>query len=586
MHRDTGLGRAGAVAILAPYSLALLIFFIDISYIFKANIVVTVGRTSIAGHNVYLFTGLLPFDKIFFWILVVFSSAALSSAMKNHFNRFVLPAISFLGLTATSVIDNEWLFVSIALVAVATMLIAIVRTGFVREFIYSAAIVIAVIEVVKAVYLLVKLVAGIYPALTTPIYINTTVWYYLWPLTPMTLIVVAVCGAFKIVLKLLNIETPIRSRTVRLFNKIGNIASAQSAENGSTPRSSRIYLLAGLVLSVAMGLIPYAPTLNPEQRPVNVDWIYYYRWLTQMTGGNFSVLLTCSDRPLYLLLLYTAWRISGVDPKALALYHNVALLPLYTFSLYLLAKRWLGERVAGYTALLAPFSPVLLSFIYGGFQANLFTISLVYLSLYLLAGSRREAFLGLAILFTAMFMHGWTWTQYTFILTGYIILKLIGRAFNRWSLEWRDRAIIYYLIAGYLADISKNAAFNMFSASRVVETAVRAKTMPYIDSLHFYTNIFTGGTLNNPLFYVMVLLGLSRLSLDIPSLAVALSLIPALAPWSDITYRLTLNTPITVLAAEGIARQRPSVRTLLMVSLAGVALWKLYTIIPGLPLTP
>jgi len=586
MNRDIGLGRTTTIAMLTPYSLALFIFFIDITYIFKTNIVVTVGRVSMVGHNIYLFTGSLLFDKIFFWMLIVFSSSALSNAMKKPSNRFILPTISFLGLITTSVIDSKWLFISLALVSIATMFIAIVGAGFVKELIYSIAIVIAMIESIKIIYLLVKLIAGIYPIFTTPIYINTTFWYYLWPLTPITLIVITVYGVFRIISKLLNIEVSIRFKVMRLYNKIKNIVSTQSAEDGLMSRGLHIYLLAGLVLSIAMGLIPYAPTLNTGQRPVNVDWIYYYSWLNSMANNDFSVLASRSDRSLYLLLLYIVWFISGVDPRALALYHNIALFPLYTFSLYLLARRLLGEKVAGYTALLTPFSPILLSFIYGGFQANLFAISLVYLSLYLLAGSRREILSGLVILFMVMFIHEWTWTQYTFILTGYVALRLIGRTLNKWSLEWRDKAIIYYLIASYIADISKNIVFNMFSATKVVETAVKVKTMPYIDSLHFYTTIYTGGTLNNPLFYVMALLGLCSLGLDIPSLATTLSLVPALAPWSYITYRLILNTPITILVAKSIARQKPLMRALLVVLFAGIALWRLYTIIPGLSLTP
>jgi len=587
MRAGADFGRTAAVALLVPYALALIIFIMVSAYVFKMGIVVTVGRVSLIGFNVYLFTGSVLLDRVFFWMLMLFSSAALGSTLRSPLYRFLLLALTFLGFVTTSATSNELLFALMGSASTVAVFVAVVRSGLIRELAYSFLLVVAVLEAVKLLYLSMKLVAGFYPAfLAAPVYVNTVVWYYLWLLAPISLAVVAVCGASKAVLRLLNMETTIRSGIVRLYAKIRSIISMRSAEDNPMPGGSTIYLLIGLALSVAMGLIPYAPTLNPGQRPVNVDWVYYYSWLKQMAGGDFSVLLTRSDRPLYLLLLYTAWRISGVDLRALALYHNVALLPLYTFSLYLLAKRWLGERAAGYTALLAPFSPIFLSFIYGGFQANLFAVSLVYLSLYLLAGSRRGASLGLAILFMAMFIHEWTWTQYTFVLTGYAALRLIGRALNRWSLEWRDKAIMYYLVAGYLADISKNTVFNMFSAARVVEAAINANTMPYIDGLHFYTTIYTGGTLNNSLFYVMVLLGIGSLGLDIPSLATILSLIPALAPWSDITYRLILNTPITALAAEGMARQRPLMRVLLMVSLAGVALWRLYTIIPGLSLTP
>jgi len=87
---------------------------------------------------------------------------------------------------------------------------------------------------------------------------------------------------------------------------------------------------------------------------VNVDWVFYYNYLNSMIKGDFNVLVTqssrilpLSDRPPYLLLLYVAWYVTRLDPRTIAVYHNIALLPLYTTSLYLLAKRWRGVGLPG-----------------------------------------------------------------------------------------------------------------------------------------------------------------------------------------------------------------------------------------------
>jgi len=580
-------GRSVFIAVLALYGLSLLIFFMDFTYVFKVGIVSTVGRVSIIGYNIYLFTGSLLYDQIIFWALMMTSSTLLSLFMRSSIYVFSPLTLSFIGLVIAFMRYDSWILLSLALASIAAVFIMIVKGGFIGGFIHSLLLVIAVLELFKIAYLLIKLLTGVYLSwFSVPVYVNIVIWYYLWPLVPTALIIVAVCGAFKTLLNLAGVQVPfffkVRSVYTYLENLIRRPRAIGKVVNHGNPLT---YLVVGLLLSIAMGVIPYIPTLNPEQRSVNTDWIYYYSWLNSMVGNDFSVLITCSDRPLYLILLYVTWYILKVDPKAIAIYHNIALFPLHTLSLYLLARRLFGDEVAKYTALLTPFSPILLSFIYGGFQADLLAISLIYISLYLLMGSGRNVFYGLSLFSTIMFVHEWTWMQYMFILTSYILLRLAGRALNRWKLDWRDKAILYYLPVGYVIDILKNVFLNLFSAITVVERATFIGFMPYLDSTHFYTTIFTGGTLNNPLFYVVAMFGLSALSMNLPSLAVVLSILPTLIPWGNITYRLLLNTPLTLLVANGIVRQELQLRIYLMMSFAGIALWRLYTIIPGLPLT-
>jgi len=580
-------GRSVFTTVLALYGLSLVIFLMDLTYVLKVGIVSTVGRVSIIGYNTYLFTGSLLYDQIIFWALMTASSTLLSLSMRSSIYSFFPLTLPFIGLVMAFMRYDSWMFLSLAVASIAATFIMIVKGGFIGGFIRSLLLVVAVLESFKIAYLLIKLLTGVYLSwFSTPVYVNIVIWYYLWPLVPTALIIVAVYGIFKTLLNLAGVQVSFFLKVRSVYTYLENlIRRPRAIDKGVNHGNPLTYLVAGLLLSIAMGVIPYIPTLNPEQRPVNTDWIYYYNWLNSMVGNDFSVLTRCPDRPLYSILLYAVWHILKVDPKAIAIYHNIALFPLHTLSLYLLARRWFGGEVASYAALLTPFSPTLLSFIYGGFQADLLAVSLIYISLYLLMGSRRDVFYGLFLFSTVMFIHEWTWTQYMFVLTGYMLLRLAGRVLNRWKLDWRDRAILYYLPVGYAIDVSKNVFLNLFSAITVVERATFIESMPYLDSTHFYTNIFMGGTLNNLLFYIVAMFGLSALSMNLPSLAIILSIVPTLIPWGNITYRLLLNTPLTLLVANGIVKQELQLRIYLMMSFAGIALWRLYSIIPGLPLT-
>ncbi|MCD6301558.1 MAG: hypothetical protein J7L82_05755, partial [Staphylothermus sp.] len=411
--------------------------------------------------------------------------------------------------------------------------------------------------------------------------------YYLWFAIPLILYIMIIYGALRVLYEtslLPNLAKRIYMHVLRLWERLRGHSMQLTDSSPSSIIS--IYLVIGLVLSLVISILPYIPTLNPENIPVNTDWVFYYNWLRQMISGDFSVLYARSDRPLYLLFLYSIWFITRIDPKIIAVYHNVITLSLYTFSSYLLALRWADRKTAELTALITPFSPMFLSFIYGGFQANLFAISLVFISIYLImSSSKRGFFAGLFLFWLVMFIHEWTWTQYIFVLTAYVALRMLRKLISKGGISWRDKALLYFIIFCYAVDLAKQFLFNMFSVAVVARTAIPPARMNFIDSLHWYITIYTGGSLDNPLFYIISLLGLDLLGLSIPGLAVVLSLLPAFLPWKVITYRLLLNTPLVVLAAQGLSRVSWRIRVLLLVSLIGMGLWRLYSIIPGLSLS-
>ena len=568
------------------YGLSLIILFIDTMYCLRPGIVYTVGRVSIVGNDDFTVFGTLLLDQSLFWIItIILSSIIIVSTRKKQYLFITLLGIAGF---STTMYMSKWITLMLTILSVIILSIVLIHERGWRSILKNIVYGIAVFEFLKIIYLASKALTGFYPWFYSAIHTNIVITYYSWFLIPAILYFTVFYGALRILC-----ETGLRTHIIKkictnlskLWRELGERSKPITRSVSDSAISS--YLFIGLVLSFFISILPYFPTLNPRDIPVNTDWIYYYNWLKQMISGDFSVLYAHSDRPLYLILLYSIWFVTRIDPRTLAVYHNIILLPLYTFSTYLLALKWAGRRVADITVLITPFSPIFLSFIYGGFQANLLAISLVFISIYLIMSNSKKKFLGGLLLFwLTMFVHEWTWTQYIFILTVYVFLRILKTRLEHKGFVWRDKILLCFVMISYIIDFAKQYLFNMYSAAVVVEKAnIMAGPMPYVESLHWYITIYTGGTLDNPLFYATALLGLDIMGLSVPSLAVILSLLPSIMPWKIIMYRLLLNTPITVLTAHGLCRVGPKTRFLLLVSLIGIGLWRLYSIIPGLSLS-
>lgn len=191
------------------------------------------------------------------------------------------------------------------------------------------------------------------------------------------------------------------------------------------------------------------------------------------------------------------------------------LLPFYTASLFYLAKEYYGLKVARWIPIVAPMSPIFLSFIYGGFQANLFTLSLLLIALGLLAKpSPRRTAIASAIFAITLFTHSWTWLQYTAVLTLMLLAKIVkarGKV-DRESLK-------PYLIVFAACIVSFTIRELVFMEKSFTLTATKFTCRNYsgfenlasiIDKLHFFFNIYTGGTLNYPIYLCLLLTRLHK----------------------------------------------------------------------------
>gem|GEM_PF-4856359 len=183
-----------------------------------------------------------------------------------------------------------------------------------------------------------------------------------------------------------------------------------------TPLTLGEALIAWLAAFIVL-MAPYYPWLNPRGVLIDVDHIYYWRWLRGTDWGNLTVRLlefNRGDRPLFVGSVFLVTRlvpfrvfdvlyIAGAGALAVTLAEGVC-------------RRVGVGRWFGFTAALLTSIP--LYFVYGGYHANLAAMCLALAALYWRLGwggervkPHRLAVLGLASLATAM-THSEAWVLY------------------------------------------------------------------------------------------------------------------------------------------------------------------------------
>ena len=131
----------------------------------------------------------------------------------------------------------------------------------------------------------------------------------------------------------------------RIWKGIDN--SINLVEINSLNAKKRItYLLLFMSLSIVLALIPHMPIINPDNQQVGVDTVYYVAWITPlMRSDNIQEILWQAfvvqnegDRPLSLLLLYTAMELAKVNPFLISEYSPVILGPALVLAVYFLTR--------------------------------------------------------------------------------------------------------------------------------------------------------------------------------------------------------------------------------------------------------
>ncbi|NPA99584.1 MAG: hypothetical protein GXO43_09415 [Crenarchaeota archaeon] len=532
---------------------------------------ITIGRVTYLVLQTYSYTGDPARD------ILIASTLILIGALLT--GRKALPVITaaIAGITFSLTGYTLQAFIAGCLGLTTYIAILIRNTGW-RPVVYGFLGLLGGLGAYKILYTATRIAAGYYPPVSTPIWINLIINYYTWPLIPISIGITAILSGYILLSKTLGIKPFPNKLSPWLKTGIDN----EEEKNG-------VYLLlVSLTLSLFLAIMSFIPSINPSMQPITTDYIYYYNWLEQaIREGIEQVMVARSDRPLYILLLYIMMRITGTGPSLVAGLQDIILFPLYTLATYMLARKTIGPWRAGYASLMAALSPILLSYAYGGFQADLFTLSLTFIALSMLLGNTKKQFVGgLILLGTTMFFHEWTWTQYTIIIAAYTVLTLIKEWRSKQGISWRSKILLIYLAVTVPADLAKTLFLGLFSSAKVIAAMSHPGTeMGFIEAHHFYTTMYTGGSLDNTLFYLLVIPGIPVMH-PLILVATSLSLATVFIPYNIMYYRLLLNTPLPVMAGYTVSRIEKPLRILVFLEMLGLAMLRILSFIPGLSLTP
>ncbi len=306
-----------------------------------------------------------------------------------------------------------------------------------------------------------------------------------------------------------------------------------------------------------------------------------------MLGGDFSVIVTHFDRALFLVVLYGVFVITRADPYVFSVVFNIPILGVYTASVTYLTYRRFGASAALYAAILTPFSPMFLSFVYGGFQADLAALSVVFVAAALMSGgSRRELVAGMVLMLVSMFVHRWTWVQYILILGVYTLLLVVRSVIRGEGLDPRVRLLAPYVVASLALDFLLQAIFPGYGLVRSARTLAYSGYLGQglLGNYWWMINVYTGASLNHLPYYLLALVAVPAIELVVADVAALASLVPFLALGNVISYRVLINSPLPVFASYGVARLNPRLRLPVVIVVVGLGLFRLITMIPGLPL--
>ena len=352
---------------------------------------------------------------------------------------------------------------------------------------------------------------------------------------------------------------------------------------------------AGLTLAILMPLIPYIPSINSQQVPVNTDWVIYYEGLLNMDdkGLKYAFEFMRGSRPLYILAIYHTCKFFSIDFKAFSTYHNIVLLPLYAISLWFLAKSIFDEKIATYTLLITPLTPMYLGFILGGLQANLFTLTLLNMALavYFRVKSIKSIPITTLLLIIAVMCHPWVTFQYLAIIIVYLILCLV--VFKRKHIPLGiSLAIAFIFIAFCTLEIPSiiNAVFSPLHRHLISYGFEKymLKILKAPQTLYFAVTIYLWGALNNLIYPILAIYGLEKDSkyFLVTSTAVTALIMFPLSYSHTFINRLLLNTHLPILAACTMAKLGKRGKIAILALMLAHTLRILVTTIPNPELSP
>ncbi|MEB3755309.1 MAG: hypothetical protein GSR79_00385 [Desulfurococcales archaeon] len=555
--------RPRVAGVLAGFTGSVLLF--DFPRVVGGRLWLTSGRVTYLVGERFSFTGNTMLDLLFFVVSLFFLVyLAWEGARRSLRILYVVLLPVVLVLAGSNYLVGSYVLLVVLLFS--ALIPFLVERGVLRGFLGGVLVFMAGLGLAALLEIAGWIVTGETVAHPLPLLLILVDNYVVWMLSPLLLFIAGVLGGVALV-------SPGYREKITGFLRLGGDSSGEGFVGGW---GWFPWVPLAMLLGFIVTLVPYLPSVNPHGVPVTTDWVYYYKWLRDVDAvGLWGVLEQHMDRPLYIILLYGVERLFHVDPRGIAVYQIFFLGQLYVVASYFLGRSLGGERVGVLSALLAAVSPGFLSFMYGGFQSDFFTVSIVYFALGLIARaeSGKRLVLGFIVFDLVMFLHEWTWTQYILVLSLYAAV-LVVREYRDGGVSSRGRLLLGLVVLSVLVDVAKSPLGVRWPSS-IVRVTNASKNMylhrGVVSSNHFLTTIYTGGSLNNPLYYVLVVLG-SLFSGPLLGAVLFLGLTPFALLHYVITYRVVVNTPLQVAGGLFASRLSGLELLLLYISLLSVAL--------------
>ena len=335
---------------------------------------------------------------------------------------------------------------------------------------------------------------------------------------------------------------------------------------------NNLILFISILLPGLFVLLLHLPSFNPSFAPISVDTFFYARALTKSHSLNEAITQFSGTRPLYMVIIYIAYRVVKDPIILMDILHPAIVLGLLVYASYRLVKRYHGENLAILAAILTALGPNTLTFIAGGFQANSLALALI-----LLAWSLDKQMLMRFILYLLVaFIHPWTFTMY-------MVAEFLYRW---WKKESMTSTLAPIMLLAFLSVILSSIEPSILGSSRMSEYVYalvlrNIKIMfPIGTSISQAIEIMTWGSLLNPFIYSLIIA--SYPVLTIAHTVIAISAPATFIVTKTIAHRLLLNVPFGVLAAYGLVGKSRYVKTMIVMACLAQAL----TIMPAFtPLT-
>jgi len=362
-------------------------------------------------------------------------------------------------------------------------------------------------------------------------------------------------------------------RRIKLKVRCREALKEANCPSSSNISSSPLGLISALFLSIALPLIPYLPTINPEFKPVSVDIKYYTTWLDNMLMGdiwnavNYAFYGRSGNRPLYLLLLYGLTSL-GIQKEFVLNLEALFIAPFFALAVYFSAKRI--SRSNQY-AVLASLGGLLgfnmtvgmMAGFFAAWTALMLFYSCIALTPDLEKPSPRSLALYLIASIVALYIHPWTWGLLMAVLTAYLAYSTLS-SLNKGSIRV-NKYLLTVLAVNAVVDLLKTALTPNYGGAVSSATLVLDVGSYWFENLirqrwYIYRLMtsYVGGLFFNPLHMTLALLGvlslLKRRSEHSKLILTWVALTSLIFPFSNVSLQshLLFAMPFPILIAEGL----------------------------------